>query len=138
MSTTPVSYLSSLPVEILHLILNHLDASTILLSLRRTCRRLKSIVDNCDRYRLDFRDVSRSDFRLSCRLIDPQKVVSIILASREETTDQIELFMKYFHARQFKRLRSLTLININEKQLNNLLRRFDCSSLTSFPFKLGL
>ena len=137
MSNAPVSYLPTLPVELLHRILDNLDALTIISSLRLTCRRLKSIVDNYDRYRLDFRDVSKSNFQLLCRLIDPRRVIALVLAPRPETTDEIELFTTYFRARQFKRLRSLDLINIKQRQLKNLFKRFDCSSLVSFSFTLG-
>ena len=138
MSNVSIACLSALPAEILHRIFHNLDALTILSSLRITCRRLKAIADSYDRYQLDFRHVSRSDFRLLCRLVDPQRVTSLILALREETTDQLELFTSYFHTRQFKCLRSLTLADINEKQLNILFDRFDCSGLTSFSFSLGL
>jgi hypothetical protein len=130
--------LSTLPVEILHRIFDGLDVSTIVLSLRITCRRLKAIIDNYDRYALDFRSISRSNFQLLCRLVHPRKVTSLTLAPMEETLDQIELFISYFRARQFNRLRSLTLINIKENQLKDVLKRFQFTSLTSFSFTLGL
>jgi hypothetical protein len=129
--------LSTLPVEILHRIFDGLDVSTIVLSLRITCQRLKAIIDNYDRYALDFRSISRSNFQLLCRLIHPRKVTSLTLAPMEETLDQIELFMSSFRARQFNRLRSLTLINIKENQLKDVLKRFQFTSLTSFSFTLG-
>ena len=137
MSNAPTSYLSMLPVEVLHRIFDNLDALTIILSLRLTCRRLKSVADNYDRYRMDFSDVSRWNFQLLCRLINPRNVISLTLAPTKETNDQIELFMKHFRTGEFKRLRSLTLIDIKERQLKTLLKRFDCSSLISFSFELG-
>ena len=96
MSTAPIAYLPTLPVEILHRILDNLDVSTVLLSLRMTCRRLKAVADNYDRYRLDFNNASRSNFRLLCRLVHPKNVISLILAPNEETMDQIKLFTSYF------------------------------------------
>ncbi|CAF3418498.1 unnamed protein product [Rotaria sp. Silwood2] len=137
MSNTIISWLSLLPVEILHHIFDSLDALTILFSLRCTCRRLKTIVDGYDRYVLDFQSISKSDFQLLCHLISPRKVKSLTLFSKDETSDQIELFTTYFRIRQFNHLRSLTLIDIEESQLKVLLKRFFIPSLTSFSFKLG-
>ncbi|CAF0929656.1 unnamed protein product [Rotaria sordida] len=137
MSNTMIPWLCLLPVEILHHIFDCLDASTILFSLRCTCRRLKTIVDSYDRYVLDFRSISKSDFQLLCCLINPRKVKSLILFPKDETSDQLELFMTYFRIQEFTRLRSLTLIEIEERQLKVLLKRFCIPSLTSFSFKLG-
>jgi hypothetical protein len=137
MSNATIDCLSTLPVEILHRIFDGLDVSTIVLSLRITCRRLKAIVDNYDRYALDFRSISRTNFQFLCRLVDPRKVTSLTLASMEETFDQIELFISYFRVRQFNRIRSLTLIDIKENQLKDVLKRFQYTSLTSFSFTLG-
>ncbi|CAF0976017.1 unnamed protein product [Rotaria sordida] len=137
MSNTMIPWLCLLPVEILHHIFDCLDASTILFSLRCTCRRLKTIVDSYDRYVLDFRSISKSDFQLLCCLINPRKVKSLTLFPKDETSDQLELFMTYFRIQEFTRLRSLTLIEIEERQLKVLLKRFCIPSLTSFSFKLG-
>jgi hypothetical protein len=137
MSNAPNASFYLLPVEILYRIFDSIDAATIVFALRITCRRFKAIVDGYDRYAADFRSMSKCNFQLFCRLIDPQKVISLILSPMEETLDQIELFTSYFRARQFTRLRSLTLININENQLKIILKRFRNASITLFSFKLG-
>jgi hypothetical protein len=136
MSNASISSLTSLPVEILHRIFDSLDASIIVLSLRCTCRRLKAVVNNYERYTLDFRSCSKSDFQLLCRLIDPRKVVSLILSPTEERLNQIELLISSFRIRQFSRIRSLTLNEIEERQLKGILKRFHIPSLTSFSLKI--
>jgi hypothetical protein len=71
-------------------------------------------------------------------LVDPGKVISLTLAPTLETLDQIDLFISYFQVRQFNQLRSLTLIDIRENQLKEVMKRFQYTySLTSFSFNLG-
>ena len=137
MSNASVPSLSLFPVEILHRIFDGLDASTIVLSLRCTCRRLKAVVDTYDRYAVDFRSCSKSDFQRLCRLVDPRKVVSLVLSPTDETLDQMELFISSFRARQFSRIRSLTLNGIGEIHLKNILKRFCIPSLVSFSITFG-
>jgi hypothetical protein len=137
MSNASLPSLSLFPVEILHRIFDGLDASTIVLSLRYTCRRLKAVVDTYDRYAVDFRGCSKSDFQRLCRLIDPRKVVSLVLSPTDETVDQMELFISSFRARQFSRIRSLTLNEIGERHLRDILKRFCIPSLVSFSITIG-
>lgn len=103
------SYFENLPTEILYRIYNELDTETILFSIRCLCKRLYKITNDYNRYRLNFRYVSRSDLRVISRIINPEKIISLKLSNSDETSDQIQLFLSYFHLNQFIRLRSLTL-----------------------------
>ena len=128
--------METLPVEILHRIFDGLNAETILLSLRPVCRLFRAIVTTYDRYILDMQLISKSNFYLLCRLIKPQNVIALILSNDEQISDQIDLFLSIVHLRQFTRLHSVTLRDIDEFQLNFILKRVNLSLLTSFSFTI--
>jgi hypothetical protein len=69
-------------------------------------------------------------------LIKPQNVISLILSNDEPTSDQINLFVSFVRLRQFTRLRSLTLLNIDQSQLNLILKQINLNLLTSFSFSI--
>jgi hypothetical protein len=69
-------------------------------------------------------------------LIKPQNVISLILSNDEQTSDQIDLFFSLVRLRQFTRLRSLTLLNIDESQLNFIVKQINLNLLTSFSFSI--
>ncbi len=54
MSDKDPSTFLTLPVELVYRILDHLDVSTILLSVRDTCSRLNAIIDTYHRYKVNF------------------------------------------------------------------------------------
>ena len=130
------SLFQTLPVEILHHILDDLDAQTILISFRNTCRRFRNVVNSYDRYVLNFESISKSDFELLCRLIDPRRVTSLTLSENDETLDQIRLFLSHLSLHQFSRLRSLSLFLNEEQQLTTILNCFNIHSLKSFSLKI--
>jgi hypothetical protein len=80
--------------------------------------------------------ISKSNFHLICRLIKPQNVISLILCNDEPKSDQINFFVSLVRLRQFTRLRSLTLLNIDEDQLNLILKQIKLNLLTSFSFSI--
>jgi hypothetical protein len=136
MSDDSISSLQILPVEILHHILDKVDAYTILFSFRNTCRRFRAVVNSYDRYVLNFQSISKPDFDLVCHLIDPTRVTSLILSEDGETFNQIELFLSRFHLQQFNRLRSLSLFISEEEHLKPIVERFKIRSLESFSLKI--
>jgi hypothetical protein len=129
--------IETLPVELLHRIFDHLDTETILFSIRPVCRLFRSIVNTYDRYILNLKIISKSTFDLLCRLIQPENIISLTLSNYEETFNQIDLFISHVSLHQLTRLRSLTLLDINEGQLNSLLKHMNCKSLISFSFSIG-
>lgn len=72
--------LDTLPVEILNRILDHLNILSILLSFRSVCKRFNEISNSYNRYKLD---VSSTDIKRIVRLIQPNRIASIILRSGE-------------------------------------------------------
>lgn len=128
--------IESLPIELLHQIFDNLDVETIIISLRSVSKLFQSIVHIYDRYIWDFHLFSKSNFYIICRLINPQNVISLTLSNDERTSDQINEFISLVHLRQFTRLRSLTLLYIDECQLNLILERINLNQLTSLSFKI--
>ncbi|CAF2503643.1 unnamed protein product [Rotaria sp. Silwood2] len=124
--------LTTLPIEIVYQIFDSLDAQTILSSVRGTCRRLKSLASSYDKFVLDFIRIRKPEFELICRLIDPRQVITLILCHEDETLFQTDLFISYFHNKYFSRLRSLTLLHIDERHFKFILKCININSLNSF------
>ncbi|CAF4796823.1 unnamed protein product [Rotaria sp. Silwood1] len=136
MPTSLISSLETLPVEILYHILDDLDAQTILFSFRHICRRFRAIVNNYDRYSLNFESISKSDFERVCYLINPRQVTSLTLRENEGAPDQIKLFLSYFNLQQFSYLRSLSLFIIGEEKLQLIARQWNIRLLESLSLKI--
>jgi len=136
MSNNQYASLQTLPVEILHYIFDCLDIQTIVLSLRSTCRRLRLVVKNYDRYIIDLKLITKSNLRLICHLIDPRKVKSLTLSHSAERYNQIRLFNSLFHVKQFIQVHTLTLIAIKESQLRDILKHVNISSLISLTIDI--
>ncbi|CAF3991567.1 unnamed protein product [Rotaria sp. Silwood1] len=94
------------------------------------------IVNTYNRFVLDLNLISKSSFYLFCLLIHPQNIISLTLSNDERTSDQIDLFILLAHLRQCTGLRSLTLLDIDESQLNFILKRINLNLLNSFSFNI--
>ena len=136
MSSNETPYLQMLPVELLHQIFDSLDAETIAISLRQVCRVFRIVVNNYDRYSLDFKSISKPSFYLLCQLIHPERVISLTLCNDERTPDQTDLFLSLFRVGQLNRLRSLTLSEIDESQLEVILKRISINLLSSLSLHI--
>ena len=113
--------LDSLPTEILHRILDHVDGQTIFSSCRYVSKQLEAVTNTYNRYKLDFSSISKTNFRLACRAIRSENVISLILSDDDKTTGQISLFLALVNINRWTRLRSLTLRDINDNDLQTLL-----------------
>lgn len=122
MSTKLMPSLNTLPPELIHYIFRYLDAPAIVRSLRGVCKKLYTIVKNYAQFKLNFESISKSDFLFLCNFIEYNNVVSLTLCDNESTPGQIEYFLSFVHISQFTRLRSLTLIEIEDCYLKIILR----------------
>lgn len=122
------SPLISLPEELLHLIFDHVDAQTLLLSVHQTCHRLRNVLSRYNRWRLDFRYLCKADFDRLCRLVDPEKVNSLVLADGKKKSGRIASFLSLVPMDRLSQLRSLSVTQISSQQLSILL--------TSIPLRL--
>ncbi|CAF1178669.1 unnamed protein product [Adineta ricciae] len=128
--------METLPVEILHRIFDHIDTQTIIFSIRSVCRLFQNVVHTYERYTLDFQSIYLTDFRLLCKLITPQKARSLILCNSEYTPNAIDLFVSTVRLQRFTRLHSLTLIDIDEFQMNIILKRINLTLLKSVSIQI--
>ncbi len=63
-------------------------------------------------------------------------MISLTLSNDKRTSDQIDLFISLVHLRQFTRLHSLILIDIDEFQLNVILKQINLNAIKSFSFNI--
>ncbi|UJR22224.1 hypothetical protein I4U23_025288 [Adineta vaga] len=67
---------------------------------------------------MDFESISQSKFRTLCRLIHPKNIRSLTLGSNEQRIGQINVFISFVNRQRLTQLHSLTLIDIDESELN--------------------
>jgi len=127
--STPSLY--TLPIELLHRILDHVDTVTVFLSFRNVCKYFYTIINSYNQYKLDFRSITKPAFHRVCHFIQPENVVSLILSDDHRTSGQINLFLSLFDINKFTRLRSLTLIQTNDSDLIVYLKHIITCSLVS-------
>ena len=108
--------LDNLPVELIYSIFDQLDTYTIFTSLYNVCTRLNSIIHVYDQYKLNFKSISLADFHYICSLIRPEQIISLTLSDGNDNVGSVELFLKNFRIDSMKRLRSLTLVNIDDNE----------------------
>ncbi|UJR14433.1 hypothetical protein I4U23_001430 [Adineta vaga] len=110
-----------LPTEIIYEIFTYLSAIDILNGFLNIDTYFDSIVLYYNRYHVNFQSCLRTHFDLVHSYIQPKQIVSLTLSNCDDTPDQFELFISQFNIRYFTSLRSLTLIEINDKSLSELI-----------------
>lgn len=140
MTTDIVSSASlyTLPIELLYRIFDILDNETILFQFRNVCKRFYFVIQTYNQYKLNFQSISKSSFHSICRLIQPENVSSLTLSNDNQTPDQIKLFLLLFNIEQFTRLRSLTLIQIDENDFHRIFQSNNILSSLSFTIRNNL
>ncbi|CAF1461044.1 unnamed protein product [Adineta ricciae] len=95
------------------------------------------MVNLYNRYAVNFTALSQQHFRLLCRLMNPQQVISLTLTNEYDGLNEIDLFLSNVrHLQSFNRLQNLVLENINENQLNSLLKYVNLTFITSFSMSI--
>jgi hypothetical protein len=123
--------LYTLPIELLHRIIDYTDTETIFFSFRNVCKRFYTIVNTYTQHQLDFRSLTKPTFYLMSHRIQPENVISLIISDAHKIPLQIDLFISLFDISSFTRLRSLTLIQIDESNLRIYLKYVNTCSLVS-------
>lgn len=147
-----MSKLDTLPVEILHRIFDHLDASTIIRSIRCVCKHLYAVVNSYDRFQLNFTqfnspnslwdlegqmdETRNSDLKAVLRFIQSSKVISLVLSGSETNQNGIKIFLENFSINEFTNLRSLSLSQISNDNVNRILPHVTTRSLVSLSISL--
>jgi hypothetical protein len=125
MSTTFIPSLDTLPIELIYRIFDNLDGQIIVLSLRHVCKQLDTIINayfHQNGYKLNFDCISKSDFVRVCHFIQPENIISLTLSDQWTTASQISLLLSFFPIERFTRLRSLTLLNVEDQHLKLILK----------------
>jgi hypothetical protein len=113
---------STLPPELIYKIFVYLDAQTIVRKIRCISKRFYRIVNNYDEFNFNFTSILKCDFLLLCNYIQHDKIISLTLSDNDQTPGQIQLFLSLFRLNQFTRLRSLSLLEIDDCYLNIVLK----------------
>jgi hypothetical protein len=130
---TPSLY--TLPIELIYRILDILDNKTILFSFGNVCKRFHSIIHTYNQYKFNFKSISKPYFHSVCHLIHPENIISLTLSNDQRTPDQIKSFLLFFQIEQFIRLRSLTLIEIDENDFHTIFQSKNILSSLSLTFR---
>jgi hypothetical protein len=139
MSTNIVPSLDTLPVELLYRIFDNLDAETILLSIQYVCRWFHSVTNNYNRNKLNFQSIFKHTFHQLCRTTCPKNVISLTLSDENQTPGQTGLFLSLHYIEEYTRLRSITLISIEEPYLELILKHLSTKcALTSLVIQCEL
>ena len=118
-----------LPIEILHRIFDHLDVRTVIGSVRGVSKRFYGAVNSYNHFQIDLRSGKKPLVETISRLIESSNVTSLILSDGYNAEGLIELFLKAFDLNKFKRLRSLTLYQINDNQAMQILQDINIDTL---------
>jgi hypothetical protein len=110
-----------LPVELIYKIFDYLSINDILLAFSNINFYLKNAISSYNRYHANFHSCSKRYFHQICSRIQPKQIISLTLSNDNHTPDQFQLFISLFNIEQFKRLRSITLINIENNLLLNII-----------------
>ncbi|CAF5058329.1 unnamed protein product, partial [Rotaria magnacalcarata] len=123
--------LLALPVELIHRILNNLDACSIIFSVRKVCKRFYEIVNLYDQYELNFDSMSESCLKIISRFIQPEKITSLVLRNMWYESEKIKIFLSFFDTSQLIRIQSITLGLSNQASDSQLLQHLNISNLVS-------
>jgi hypothetical protein len=124
-----------LAVELLHTLFDYFSASALLFTFYNINDYVNATLESYYAYQLDFKSISKSNFRRICRHIRPEQTISLTLSDGNDTPGQSEVFFARFQIKQFIRLRSLTLINIEFNSLESIFSNLpQLHQLRSFSF----
>jgi len=127
--------LDQLPVELLHTLFTYFSAHELLSTFYNISDYVIATLKTYCAYQVDFKSISKSQFRCVCRHVRPEQVISLTLCDGNDTSGQSELFFSHFKIEQFIRLRSLTLIEIEFKSLESIFFNLSkLNQLRSFSF----
>jgi hypothetical protein len=124
-----------LPVELIHHVLNYCDVQTTLYSVRGVCKRLNEIVNSYNRLDLIFNSKSSYSMKPISRLVQPSNVASLVLGNDYQTKDTIKLFCSLFDMDRFTGLRSLTLYQIKNDDLEYILEHMNMTNIISLSIQ---
>lgn len=130
------AFLIALPVELLHYIFDHLDAQTILNSIRGVCKTLYAIVNTYDRFQLDFSSMKTSENKFISHFIPSENIISLILHNNNRHPIQFERRFTRFEICSFTRVRSLIIRETDTDYYISTLQNFIGCPLVSLSIHI--
>ncbi|UJR16389.1 hypothetical protein I4U23_003292 [Adineta vaga] len=128
----------TLPVELVHRILDQLDTELILLSVRSVCKRFYTIVDSYNRLSIKFTsESSKTTISRLCRALQTNNVSSLSLKNTSYKVNMIGIFLRSVFIYELNQLRSLTLCGIDEFDLHIIINPLIMmNTIKSFSFRI--
>ncbi|CAF4430594.1 unnamed protein product [Rotaria socialis] len=123
--------LLNFPVELLHHILDYCDAHTIIFSVRCACKQLYAISNSYGSHQLKYDSKLKSSFNTIYNIIRPENVVSLIIINDHKKSNEVNPLISNFPVCKFTRLRTLTLHNFNDTELQHFLQSIKTDFLVS-------
>ncbi|CAF3922443.1 unnamed protein product [Adineta steineri] len=110
------------PIKILHYIFDYLDTKTIFRSLRCVCNQLYATVKTYNRFQLNLTLTSELHFNFILHFFHLENVISLVYsADSNKQSNKIDFLSTNFDIRQCARLNSLTLLDIDNTELDRVL-----------------
>ncbi|CAF3783919.1 unnamed protein product [Adineta steineri] len=118
------------PNEIIYRILDNVEDIYSIISFTCTCQRFFKCRNTYNNYKINFESISKKSFDFICNFMNPFNIIKLKLSDDDnKTPGQIKYFIKNFPVNQLNYLKSLELIQINENDLEDILKYFVNSSL---------
>ena len=113
--------LNNFPWEILHDVFDYLSPFDLFRSLGSINSDLTNVIASYSRLKVNCQSMRKSHFDLICEFLHVDQVHSLLLSDDRHTCGQMELFFSHFYLGQFLRLQFLTLKQISDGKLLELL-----------------
>ena len=130
-----ISTIEILSPEVFHKTLNNLNTSMIFFSFCNVCRGFNAILTCYNDYEMDLNLILKSNFDIIYNTIHPGNLTLLILSNDDQTPDQTSLFISLTNMQKLHRLRSLTLIQVEECHLIIFLQHVSLHKLRSLTIK---
>ncbi|CAF3833223.1 unnamed protein product, partial [Adineta steineri] len=118
------------PNEIIYRIFDNIEDIYSIISFTCTCQRFFKCRNTYNNYKINFESISKKSFDFICNFMNPFNIIKLKLSDDDnKTPGQIKCFIKNFPVNQLNYLKSLELIQINENDLEDILKYFVNSSL---------
>jgi hypothetical protein len=113
------TYFINLPTEILYHIFDYCDIQTVLLKLRRVCKRLRTIVYKYNRFHVEFNERNIMSVGHLLHIVPNHSIVSLNMHSMKRWYEVFNDLVHKYKAR-FTRLRYLTIPEVKDEHWKDL------------------
>ncbi|CAF3588150.1 unnamed protein product [Rotaria socialis] len=124
------TYLINLPTEILYRIFDYCDIETILLKLRRVCKRLRTIVYQYNRFHVEFNERNIMYVRHLLHIVPNHSIVSLNMQLMKRWYEIFNDLVHKYKSR-FTRLRYLRIPEVKDEHWKNLFTNENSIELIS-------